>query len=353
MNRKTLHITFSILKNHFTLLKNWLFFKENKIISIFHSILLLLTIPSFSIYFGEQSSLNSQLFSVFFTLILSIFFASKYLVFISKEDSLLLIMFDKKELFASKQLLLSILTLSVFTLTLLLGIIPHFGEIHILLMAFIEVLFLLIFSFLLPYFTLKINFNFDVSKSTRFWDTRLSNINLFPVRGVLLREFLSLWRENKISIIRIILIASLINIVLMLFIVNNEKTGFFVWAILLQSFIFLTFIINYSTSNNIKLMESIPCKEFYILKGEFVFWLILFLVYLTFVVLIYSILLSQITFLPIIISIILFVVLLWYVLFVRLAYAEEEPTRTLIYFMMFIPITIPFYIYNSYRRLKC
>jgi len=68
----------------------------------------------------------------------------------------------------------------------------------------------------------------------------------------------------------------------------------------------------------------------------------------------YSLLLSQIAFLPIIISIILFVVLLWYVLLVRLAYAEEELTRTLIYFMMFaIPFTIPFYIYNSYRRLKC
>ena len=293
------------------------------------------------------------MFSIVFTLILPVFIASKYLVFITKEDSLLLVMIDKKDLFTSKQLLLTINTLAVFSMTLLFGIIPHFGEVHFLLIILLEVLFLLIFSLLLPYFTLKINFDFNVSKSTRFWNSRLSNSNLFPVRGVLLREFLSLWRENKISIFRIILNASLINIVLMLFIVNNGKTGFFVWAILLQNFIFLTFIINYSTSNNIKLIESMPCKEFYILKGEFVFWLILFLAYFSFVVIVYSLLLSQIAFLPIAISIVLFVVLLWYVLLVRLAYAEEELTRTLIYFMMFIPVTIPFYIYNSYRRLKC
>lgn len=353
MNLKTLHITFSIIKNHFRLLKNWLLFKENKIALLFLFAFFLLTIPSFSIYFGEQSSINSQMFSILFTLILPIFIASKYLVFITKEDSLLLVMFDRNDLFASKQLLLSIFTLSIFSMMLLFGVIPHLLEIPILLIIFIEVLLLLIFSFLLPYFTLKINFEFNISKSTRFWDSKISNINLLPVRGVLLREFLSLWRENKISIIRIILNASLINIVLMLFIVNNEKTDFFVWAILLQNFIFLTFIINYSTSNNIKLMKSMPCKEFCILKGEFIFWLILFLVYFSFVVIIYSVLLSQIVFLPIAISIVLFIVLLWYVLFVRLAYADEELTRTLIYFMMFIPITIPFCIYNSYRRLKC
>jgi hypothetical protein len=353
MNLKVLHFTFSIIKNHFRLMKNWLFFQENKIVLIFLSVFLLLTILSFSVYFGDQSSLNSQKFSILLTLILPIFIASKYLVFITKEDSLLLVMFDKKDLFSSKQILLSVLTLSIFSIELSFGIIPHYGNFPILLIVFIEVLLLLIFSFLLPYFTLKLNFNFNVSKSTRFWDSKISNINLFPVRGILLREFISLWRENKISIIRIILNASLINIVLMLFIVNNEKTDFFVWAILFQNLIFLTFIINYSTSNNIKLMESIPCKEFYILKGEFLFWLILFIAYFTFVVIIYHLLLSQTTFIPVVISIILFIVLLWYVLLVRLAYAEEEPTRTLIYFMMFIPITIPFYFYNSYRRLKC
>jgi hypothetical protein len=147
--------------------------------------------------------------------------------------------------------------------------------------------------------------------------------------------------------------ASLINIILMFFIVNNEKNDFLIWAILLQNFIFLSFIINYSTSNNIKLIESIPCKEFYILKGEFLFWLFLFLTYFTVVVILYSVLLSQISFLPIVISVVLFIALLLYVLLIRIAYPEEELTRTLIYLMMFIPITIPFYIYKSYRKVKC
>ena len=353
INKKPLHITFSIIKNHFRLLKNWLFFKENKIVLIFLFVFLFLAIPPYSVYFGEQSGTNSQIFSILFTLILPIFTASKYLIFVTKEDNLLLVLFDKNDLFASKQLLLSIFTLSILSFMLLFGIIPYLWNIPALIIIFTEILLLLIFSFLLPYFTLKINFRFNVTQSTRFWDSQISNINLFPVRGILLREFLSLWRENKISIFRIILNVSLINIVLMLFIVNNGKSDFFAWAIFLQDFIFLTFIINYSTSNNIKLIKSMPCKEFDILKGEYVFWLILYLVYLTFVVIIYSILFSQIAFLPIVISVVLFIVLLWYVLLVRLAYVDEELTRTLIYFMMFIPITIPFYIYNSYRRLKC
>ncbi|MCF6269502.1 MAG: hypothetical protein L3J41_07320 [Melioribacteraceae bacterium] len=353
MNLKTVHITFSIIKNHFLLLKNWLLFKENKIVLIFLFVFFLFTIPSFSIYFGEQSSINSQIFSILFTLILPIFIASKYLVFISKEDSLLLVLLDKNDLFTSKQLLLSVLTLSILLIMLLFGIVPHLWKVPILLIIFIEVLLLLVFSFLLPYFTLKINFKFNVLQSTRFWDSQISNTNLLPVRGILLREFLSLWRENKISIIRIVLNIILINIILMLFIVNNAKTDFFAWAVFLQIFIFLTFIINYPTSNNLKLMEFMPCKNFYILKGEFIFWFILFVADIAFVVLIYSVLLSQISFLPIVISIVLFGVLLLYVLFVRLAYADEELTRTLIYLLMFIPFTIPLYIYNSYRRLKC
>jgi len=353
MNLKVLHISRSIIKNHFRLLKNWLFYKGNKIVLIFLSIFFLLIIRAFSIYFGEQSSISSQMFSVFFPLLLPVSVASKYLIFMTKEDSLLLAFFNKKNLFASKQALLAIFTISVFIMTLLLGIIPHFGEIRILLIIFIEALLLIIFSFSLPYFTMKINFNFTVSKSNKYWDLRFSNVNFLPFRGVLLREFLSLWRENKKSIFKAFFNAGLINIVLILFIVNNGKPDFFVWAMLLQSIIFLTFITNYSTSNNIKLMEFIPNKEFYILKGEFVFWFILFLAYFTFVVLIYSVLLSQIEFLSIVVSIMLFAFLLLYVLFVRLAYAEEELTRTLIYILMFIPITIPFYFYNSYRRLKC
>ncbi|MCF8241304.1 MAG: hypothetical protein K9J16_07945 [Melioribacteraceae bacterium] len=335
------------------LLKNWLLFKENKILLIFLIVFLLLTIPTFSIYFGEQSSLNSQLVSIIFTLILPIFIASKYLGFITKEDSLLLVMFDKKDLFVSKQVLLSVLSLTVFSMILLLGIIPHFGKIPVPLIVFIQVLLLLVFSIMLPYFTLKINFNYTVSKSNNWWDSQISNINLFPVRGILLREFICLWRENKKSIFRIILNASLMNIVLMLFIVNNEKTDFFIWALLLQNLIFLSFIINYSTSNNIKLIESMPCKGFFILKGEFLFWLILFLTYFTVIVLLYSVLLSQIAFLPIAISVTLFIILLLYVLLIRIAYQEEELSRTLIFLMILIPITIPYFVYKSYRRIKC
>lgn len=353
MNYKSLHITISIIRNHISLLNNWLLFENNKIVLPFLFFLLLLMILPYSIYLSDQSSINTQIISIIYTLVLPIFIASRYLIFLVREDSMLLVLFNKKELFVSKQLILSFFTSSIFCLMLLFGIIPHLWNIPPIILIFTEILLLLIFSWLLPFFSLKINFKINVTKSTRFWNSKFQKINMFPIRGIVLREFLSLWRENKKSIIRLFVNASLINIILMFFIVNNEKNDFLIWAILLQNFIFLSFIINYSTSNNIKLIESIPCKEFYILKGEFLFWLVLFLTYFTVVVLLYSVLLSQISFLPLVISVILFMALLLYVLLIRIAYPEEELTRTLIYLMMFIPITIPFYIYKSYRRVKC
>ena len=353
MTAKSIHITIFIIRNHFRLLKNWLLFKENKIMLLFLIILLFLAIPPFSVYFGEQSSINSQIISIFFTLILPIFIASKYLIFTKREDSLLLVLFDKKDLFVSKQLLVSFATLSIFSLMLLFGIIPHFRNIPLSLIILTEILLLLIFSRLIPFVSLKINFQSNISKSTHFWDSQISNLNLLPVRGIVLREFLSLWRENKKSVIRTVVNLSLFNIAAILFIINNGKADFFDWAVLLQNFIFLTAVINYPTLNNVNLMNSVLCKEFKILKGEFVFWSTLFLTYLTVIVLIYSLILSQISILPIVITILLFAVLLFYVLLVRLAYADNEFTRALIFIVMFVPITIPFYIYNSYQRLKC
>ncbi|MDP2366045.1 MAG: hypothetical protein Q8M94_20015 [Ignavibacteria bacterium] len=353
MNYKPLHITISIIRNHFRLLKNWLLFEDNKIVLLVLIILLFLMIPPFSVYFGEQSSINSQLVSILYTLILPIFIASKYLIFVVREDSILLVLFNKKDLFISKQLLISFFTLSIFSLMLLFGIIPQLLSIPIPLLIFTEILLLLFFSWLLPFISLKINFKINVSRSTRFWDIQVPNISFLPVRGVILREFLNLSRENKKIIIKIFINAILINILLVLFMMNNAKEDLIIWVIVLQNFIFLTFVINYSTLNNINLMKSVVGKEFYILKGEFVFWLILFLIYLTFIVIIYNSILFQITFLPVIITILLFTVFLLYVLLVRLAYAENELMRTLIFYLMFIPITIPFYIYKSYRRLKC
>jgi len=353
MNYKPLHITISIIRNHIRLLKNWLIFENNKIVLPFLIILLLLMILPYSSYLSEQSSINAQIISIIYTLVLPIFIASRYLIFIVREDSMLLVLFNKKDLFVSKQLIISFFTLSIYCIMLLFGIIPHLWNIPPIILIFTEILLLLIFSWLLPFISLKINFKINVSKSTRFWDSKFQNINMLPIRGIVLREFLSLWRENKKSIIRIFLNASLMNILVMFFLVNNGMTDFFVWAILAQIFIFLTFIINYSTVNNINLMNSFLCKEFYILKGEFFFWLILFLIYLTFIVLIYSYIMTQISILSILVTILLFIVFLFYVLLIRLAYADNEFTRILIFLVSFIPITIPFYIYISFRRLKC
>ena len=129
MNYKPLHITISIIRNHIRLLKNWLIFENNKIVLPFLMILLLLMVLPSSIYFGEQSSINSQIISIIYTLVLPIFFASRYLIFIVREDSMLLVLFNKKDLFISKQLIISFFTLSIYCTMLLFGIIPHLWNI--------------------------------------------------------------------------------------------------------------------------------------------------------------------------------------------------------------------------------
>ncbi len=353
MSNKILHITISIIRNHFRLLKNWLLFENNKIVLLFLLVFAFLVIPPFSVYFNDQSSIKSQIISILLTLIIPVFAAKKYLIFASKEDSMLLVLFNKRDVFITKQWLTLFFTLFIFFLLLSFGIIPHIWNIPVLLLITSEISLFVLFSWFLPYFTLRIHFRLNVLKSNRFWNFQISNVNILPVRGIILREFLSLWRENKKYIIRTLFNTVLINLILILFIINNGKENFFVWALLIQNFIFLTFVINYPTFNNAELMDSMPCKAFYILKGEFVFWLIIFLIYFIFVISAYSIVLSKISILPIVIPFLLFLILLGYVLLVRLAYVENKFIRTLIYIFMFIPITIPFFIYSSYRELKC
>jgi hypothetical protein len=215
-----------------------------------------------------------------------------------------------------------------------------------------EIIVLMFIGWVLPVYSVKLNFKLKVLKSNSFWNYQILNINLLPIRGIILRELLSLWRENKKSIIRIIINVSLFNIALMFFIVNNDLKEFFIQGLFLQSIFFLTFVINYPTNNNIVLMREMQGKELYILLGEFIFWSSLYLIYLIVVLLIYNIVLSDISLYSIVFPIIFFAFFLFYILLIRLAYAEEQYTRTLVIILIIFPITIPLYIYKSYKRLK-
>jgi len=352
MNSKTIQISVSIVNNHFRLVKNWFIYEENKIGIVIIFIAFFLTVLPFSIYFSDQSSSNSQLGSIFLTLIFPIFSASKYISFLTKEDGLLFVMYDKITLLKAKQLIISFFILSIFLLLLLFGVIPHLFQIPITLLITTEIIVLMIIGWVLPVYSVKLNFKFKVLKANPYWNYQISNTNLLPIRGIVLRELLSLWREHKKSIIRIIINVSLFNIALLFFIVNNDLKEFFIQGLFLQSIVFLTFVVNYPTSNNIALMQEMFGKELYILFGEFIFWFSLYLIYLLIVILFYNLFLSDISLYSIILPILFFAIFLLYVLLVRLAYAETQYIRTLIVILIIFPITIPFYIYKSYNRLK-
>lgn len=352
MNYKPLQISIPIIKNHLRLIKNWVIFEENKIGIVLLLTAIFVTILPFSNYFSNQSSINSQFGSIFLTLFLPIFCASKYISFLTKEDSLLFVMYDKITLLKAKQLIISFFILSIFLLLLSFGVIPHLLQIPIPLLITTEIIILLFIGWVLPVYSVKLNFKFKVLKANPYWNYQISNVNLLPIRGILLRELISLWRENKKSIIRIIINVSLFNIALMFFIVNNDLKEFFVQGLFLQSIVFLTFVVNYPTLNNIVLMKEMFGKELYILFGEFIFWFSLFLIYLLIVASIYSLILSDFSLYSIVFPILFFAIFLFYVLLVRIAYAEEQYSRTLIIILIIFPITIPFYIYKSYKRLK-
>ena len=189
VSNKRLYITISIIKNHFRLLKNWLLFENNKIVLLFLLVFIFLAVPPFSIYFHDQSSIKSQLVSIFFTLIIPIIAAKKYLLFTAKEDSMLLVFFNKSDLFITKKWLTLFFTLFVFSLLLLFGIIPHIWNIPVLLLIAFEISFFVLFSWFLPHFTIGIHFKLNVLKSNRFWNFQISNADILPVRGIVLREF--------------------------------------------------------------------------------------------------------------------------------------------------------------------
>lgn len=235
----------------------------------------------------------------------------------------------------------------------MLGIIPHFNNIPSFILIIIEVTILFIVNTILPFTIKGKSFYSNGIKSNKFWNIKISTKKIFPIRGIVIREFIYFWRGNKLAIVKLIFLTILINTILILFIVNNNMDEFFIWAIFIQYIILLQFVLQYSSSNNIELQKFAPCNSVSILIAEFIFWSIIIAIQLLLVITVYSFFIAYVDAFFIVQSFAFFLILLAYILLVRLAYSENNFLKSLIYFLMFIPITIPFFIYGSYRRLKC
>jgi len=222
---------------------------------------------------------------------------------------------------------------------------------YILIITEVAILFLV--NSVLPFATTGKMFYSRTIKSNGFWNIKISKAKLLPLRGLLIREFIFFWRGNKLGILKLILLTLFINGILILFIVNNNKESFFVWAIAIQFVIVLQFVMQYPSINNIELQKTIPCNSISILVAEYIFWAVILFIQFSVVVSFYYFALSQIDILFVTKLFGFFQILLVYVLTIRLAYSENSFLRSIIYYLIFIPLTIPFFIYNSYRRLKC
>ncbi|MCP5063100.1 MAG: hypothetical protein GY936_11645 [Ignavibacteriae bacterium] len=348
---KTISITSIIIKNRFRIFTNWYLYEDNKIAVI---LILLLLLPV--IFFLNQkyrTPQETQIIRTLITLFVPIFISKLYLKSNLKENKFLLNFFDKNKLLATKKNEAILISLIVFGFLVISEVIFRNDTTLSISILLLEVLVLILISFFLPNIITEKEYKTRNTTKNLLWSTNFSNQKSLQVRSIVNREILFLWRVNKNLIFKYVLNVLFINVVFMLFIINNNKEDFFVWAVFLQFIFLLFFILHYPTVNNLKLQKNIPCRSSSILRGEFIFWSAIFTVHLAFILMIYSFFLTEINLL---ITLVLFVVILFllaYTLLIRLIYADNIGTRVLVFIMLGIPITIPFTIYNCYKKLKC
>jgi len=348
---ETISILSVLIKNRFRIFTNWCFEEDNKIVVF---LFLLFIIPV--IIFLNQDYRTPQetlVVKILITLSIPILITKFYLKSNLKENKFLLGFIDKSKLLTTKKIEAILISLIIFCVLIL----SEFGfknkitlPINIL---FLELLFLILIGFFLPNFIKEKTYKTRNTKKNQLWETNSLNQKLLPIRSIVNREILFLWRTNKNLIFKYALNTFFINAVFILFIINNSKEDFFVWAVFLQFVFLLSFILHYPTNNNLKLISTISCSSSSILKGEFIFWSALFSVHLVFILIAYSFFLSEINLLFTLILFFVILFLLAYTLLIRLTYADNIGTRILVFIMLAIPITIPFTVYNCYKKINC
>jgi hypothetical protein len=343
-----------ILKNHIRILKNWLFIKENLFLSIFALCILIFLLIAFKEkYIQNKNNALLQFIWNTFSIFLPISITNLYLKLSQKEDELLLNFISKSELIKIRQVQSIISNLFIFIGFLIIGILPKFKEFSTTLLISGEILFLLFVSLVQPFFTYNKQYNFEKNKSYNLWNFKIQYHKILPVRGIVIREFLSLWRENKIKIFQFFFFIIVMNTIILLILLKNNLENYYFVGFFLQFIIMIITVLNFSIENDAKLLKTELSYWFDILKGEFVFWISLFILHLILVLPIYIFFIPnfslQILF-PLFLAVVFFLTL---VLFIRLAFYESELIRALMFLIIVIPFSIPFIIYVCYRRLKC
>jgi hypothetical protein len=338
---------FSIFKLRFKIFKNWFFYDDNRKAVIFSAVLLLIVLAFIYNNFSNEKII------FFINIFIPVFTTNSFLKITLKENRFLLNFFNKKKLLQTKRIQAVAINLLIFTILLFVQLGFMSNRNNSLFLILTEIFLLIIIGSLHPIFVREKKYKSTGTKRNNLWNYKIFNKNLLPIRSIVNREILFLFRTNKKFLIKYIFNTLLGNFFLILFIINNNKEEFFVWVLPLQFIFLLATILNSPTSNNIAIAKTFPCSLTSILKGEFVFWSVLFLLHLFFILVLYSFFIPTI---DLFLSTIIFFIalfLLAYTLLLRLTYADNIPTRILLFYMFIIPVTIPYTIYNCSKKIRC
>lgn len=344
-----------ILKNHLRLLTNWLFAESNLIISIIAFVFILLNIGAIFNFLIQN---NSSFLNIFFLNVLLVYLPTKmtkhYLKLTLPDENLLEFEFTLKDISKLRQFQ-SVINNTFFYAILLLLIYSFNLVTNILLLFFaIDFAIIMVISFFQPNFTRdKKTITIKRKTSEILWNYKISRIGLLPVRGIFIRTFLYYLRANKILIIKFLLSSIIINIISILFIVNNDKEEYIALVLFLQIFFLIFYLIDLPNENNIKLLKEEPSFAVSVLFGEYLFVALLFFIYTFLLILLYSLFFLAIPFFSISLLLIFTNILLFYVVLLRIAYLYEPLKRMLLFFISFILLPVPFIIFKCYRRIKC
>jgi len=341
-----------IILNHIRVFKNWLRIKDNLFGIIILGIIALLTLISIRhITTQYQNNTAIQIFILLFNLFIPILLTNTYLRAAKKENQFLLTLMSKSELKKIRQFQTILSNLFIFFILLIFGIIPKLTYQYIFIIASVFILILIV-PFQIIIVLNKPNISKSIKKKNVFYHKYNFKIDL-PVHGLVIRDILFLWRENKIKLLYYILFLFIVNSVIVFISIRNNLNNLYVAGFHFQAFQILAIILRYPTENNSKILRFYPNYTYKILKTEFIFWFAFFLIYFGLLTPFYFIFIQNFSlhFFPILT--LMFIMLLMYAIIIRLAFLENTIIRIIYFLLILIPPAIPFVLYKCFRRFKC
>lgn len=346
---------FIVMKNHARVAKNWFSLLDNLCFSI-----LLLTFFVVLLILFRQRLHNSENTSILKTavgpmvLLFTIYITNLYLSVSKGENKLLLTAMSKNELKNVKRVQAVISSVVLYFVFQALGLIAQYDGISNEVVVLCSVILLIFVSIIMGSRIGGAKYKLRNVKNERSLRFSASYHKANPVRAIVLRNLLSIWRKKRMKAILYILSLMVINVGCLLLSIRNHLETLYYWSFIVQVITLIDPVLNSSIDNDVKLLKMNRLYMLDALKGNLIFWMILCYVYLSLILPVYYMLLPNISVIYIMLLCFSLIVLLAYTVMIRLVFCEHHLLRNIIMiFSIILPITIPFFIYRSYRRLKC